>query len=67
MEKVFYNLCARWRKENKDVLGEKPVKNGPEEMLMRKKAEKMHGLNIMKGFSTLSSSESLHTCQMNHG
>ena len=51
------------RKENVDVVGDKPVKNDTGEMSMRQ--SRMHGQNIMKGFSTLNLTGTLITCPMN--
>ena len=49
----IFRLANQMRKENVDVVGDKPVKND---------AEQGRGLNIMKGFSTLHLTGTLITC-----
>ena len=61
----FFRLANQIRKENVDVVGDKPVKNGTGEMSMSEEANRMRGLNIMKGFSTLNLTGTLITCPMN--
>ena len=49
----FFRLANQMRKENVDVVGDKPVKNDAGEMSMCEEQCRMCWLNIMKGFSTL--------------
>ena len=61
----IFRLANQMRKENVDVVGDKPVKNNTGEMSMSEEANRMRGLNIMKGFSTLNLTGTLITCPMN--
>ena len=61
----IFRLANQMRKENVDVVGNKPVKNDTGEMSMSERQSRMHGLNIMKGFSTLNLTGTLITCPMN--
>ena len=63
----IFRLANQMRKENVDVVGDKPVKNDTGEMSMSEEAKqsRMRGLNIMKGFSMLNLTGALIICPMN--
>ena len=61
-----FHLPKEMRKENVDVLGDKPVKNDAGEMSLIQEAKQNAWLKIMKGFSTSSLIGTLNTCQTNH-
>ena len=59
-----YRLANQFRRENTDVVGDKPVKNDAEEM--SKTQSRRPGWSTTKGFSMLSLTGTQTTCHINH-
>ena len=58
-----YRLAKQMRRDNQDVMGEKPVKNDAGQFSLMRKQRKKLGESIMSVFSTLSSLGIQKTCQ----
>ena len=62
-----YSLANQFRRENTDVVGDKPVKNDAGELSMSKDSKTRRlGQSTTKGFSTLSLTGTQTTCLINH-
>ena len=62
----LYRLANQFRKENADVVGDKPVKNDAGEMSMSDDSKQRPGQSTTKGFSMLSLTGIQIICLMNH-
>ena len=61
-----YRLANQFRRENTDVVGDKPVKNDAGEMSMGEDSKQKAWLEHYQGFSTLSLTGTQTTCHINH-
>ena len=58
-----YRLAKQMRRDNQDVMGEKPVKNNAGQLSLDEESKKKLGKSIMSVFLTLSSLGTKKTCQ----
>ena len=61
-----YRLANQFRRENTDVVGDKPVKNDAGEMSMSEDSSRRPGWSTTKGFSMLSLTGTQTTCHISH-
>ena len=61
-----YRLANQFRRENTDVVDDKPVKNDAGEMSMSEDSKQKAWLEHSKGFSMLSLTGTQTTCHINH-
>ena len=61
-----YRLANQFRRENTDVVGDKPVKNDAGEMSVSDDSKQKAWKSTTKGFSTLSMTGTQTTCLINH-